>query len=76
MNHLDNTGRLQSVSKYENALYYNLINSFYRKTGIPILLNTSFNENEPIVCEPSQAIDCYKRTKMDVLCIGPYFCLK
>ena len=76
VNHLDNTGRLQSVSKHENPLYYNLINSFYKKTGIPILLNTSFNENEPIVCEPSQAIDCYKRTKMDVLCIGSYFCVK
>jgi carbamoyltransferase len=76
VNHVDNTGRLQTVSREENPLYYELISAFERKTGIPVLLNTSFNENEPIVCEPSQAIDCFKRTRMDVLAIGPFLVLK
>src|SRR5579872_1346703 len=76
VNHVDNTGRLQTVSREENPLYYDLISAFERKTGIPVLLNTSFNENEPIVCEPSQAIDCFKRTRMDVLAIGPFLALK
>jgi len=49
-----------------------LIRRFERETGIPVLLNTSFNENEPIVCRPEEAIDCFKRTRMDVLAIGPY----
>ena len=76
VNHLDNTGRLQTVSREENALYYDLINKFREKTGIPVILNTSFNENEPIVCEPQEAIDCFLRTKMDVLVIGPFVCRK
>jgi len=76
VNHVDNTGRLQTVSREENPLYYDLINAFERKTGIPVLLNTSFNENEPIVCAPQEAIDCFKRTRMDVLAIGPYLALK
>ena len=74
VNHVDNTGRLQSVSREENPLYYDLIKKFDEKTGIPSVLNTSFNENEPIVCTPDDAIDCFLRTKMDVLVIGPYFC--
>jgi carbamoyltransferase len=76
VNHVDNTGRLQTVSREENPLYYDLISAFYRKTGLPVVLNTSFNENEPIVCRPEEAIDCYMRTKMDVLAIGPYLVLK
>ena len=72
VNHVDDTGRLQSVRREENPLYYALIRRFERKTGIPVLLNTSFNENEPIVCRPEEAIDCFKRTRMDVLAIGPY----
>jgi len=76
VNHVDDTGRLQSVSHEENPLYYKLIRAFERKTGIPVILNTSFNENEPIVCEPHQAIDCFKRTRMDVLAIGPYLSAK
>jgi carbamoyltransferase len=72
VNHVDNTGRLQTVARDENPLYYDLIKAFERRTGIPVVLNTSFNENEPIVCEPSEAIDCYLRTKMDTLAIGPY----
>jgi carbamoyltransferase len=76
VNHVDDTGRLQSVRREENPLYYELIRAFERKTGIPALLNTSFNENEPIVCQPDEAIDCFKRTRMDVLAIGPYLSLK
>jgi carbamoyltransferase len=76
VNHVDNTGRLQSVSHEENPLYYDLIQAFERRTGIPVVLNTSFNENEPIVCAPEEAIDCFKRTHMDVLAIGPYLALK
>jgi carbamoyltransferase len=64
VNHVDNTGRLQTVSHEEDPLYYDLIRAFERKTGIPVILNTSFNENEPIVCAPEEAIDCFKRTRM------------
>jgi carbamoyltransferase len=76
VNHVDDTGRLQTVSNEENPLYYELIRAFERKTGIPVVLNTSFNENEPIVCRPEEAIDCFKRTRMDVLAIGPYVSMK
>ena len=76
VNHVDDTGRLQSVSREENPLYYDLIRAFERRTGIPVVLNTSFNENEPIVCQPEEAIDCFRRTRMDVLAIGPFFALK
>ncbi len=76
VNHLDNTGRLQSVSHEENPLYHDLIQAFEARTGIPVLLNTSFNENEPIVTLPREAIDCFLRTKMDVLAIGPFVCKK
>lgn len=70
--HADGTGRLQTVSKNENLLYYELIKAFGELTGVPILLNTSFNENEPIVNHPQEAIDCFLRTKMDLLVIGGY----
>lgn len=76
VNHVDDTGRLQTVARDENPLYYDLIKAFQRRTGIPVILNTSFNENEPIVCTPAEAIDCFQRTKMDVLAIGPFFILK
>jgi carbamoyltransferase len=76
VNHVDDTGRLQTVARDENPLYYDLINRFDEKTGIPVILNTSFNENEPIVCQPSEAIECFLRTKMDVLVIGSFFCKK
>jgi carbamoyltransferase len=76
VNHVDDTGRLQSVSHEENPLYYELIQNFERKTGIPVVLNTSFNENEPIVCAPEEAISCFQRTRMDALAIGPYVALK
>jgi carbamoyltransferase len=70
--HADGTGRLQTVSKEENPLYWNLIREFERITGVPVLLNTSFNENEPIVNTPSEALDCFLRTKMDVLVMGSF----
>ncbi|MBL8185369.1 MAG: carbamoyltransferase [Blastocatellia bacterium] len=76
VNHVDDTGRLQTVSRHENPLYYDLISRFGEKSGIPVILNTSFNENEPIVCQPFQAIECFMRTKMDVLVIGSFFCQK
>ena len=71
-----NLGRLQSVRRDENPLYYGLIQAFERKSGIPVILNTSFNENEPIVCTPGEAIDCFKRTRMDALAIGSYLAVK
>ncbi|HWF11053.1 MAG TPA: carbamoyltransferase C-terminal domain-containing protein [Bryobacteraceae bacterium] len=74
--HLDGTGRLQTVEKDVNPLYWNLIQEFGRITGVPVLLNTSFNENEPIVETPHQALDCFLRTRMDVLVLGPYLLLK
>ena len=70
--HIDGTGRLQTVKKSNNLKYYNLINSFYKETGVPIILNTSFNENEPIVNTPTEAINCFHRTDMDLLVIGNY----
>jgi carbamoyltransferase len=71
--HVDGTGRLQTVRKEDSPLYWQLIEEFRRITGIPVVLNTSFNENEPIVCQPSEALDCFLRTKMDVLVLGSYF---
>jgi len=65
--HVDGTGRLQSVDKNVSPRYYRLIDTFRQKTGIPILLNTSFNENEPIVNSPQEALDCFLRTSMDML---------
>ena len=71
--HLDFTGRLQTVSKKLNPLYYNLIKNFQKITKVPIILNTSFNENEPIVCNPLEAIECFKRTKIDILVIDNFY---
>jgi carbamoyltransferase len=70
--HVDGSGRLQTVSREMNPRYYQLIEDFYKLTGVPVVLNTSFNENEPIVCTPRDAIDCFLKTKMDVLYIGNY----
>lgn len=74
--HVDGTGRLQTVDRIDNPLYWKLIKAFEGLTGVPVLLNTSFNENEPIVCSPQEAIGCFVRTKMDVLVIGPYIVRK
>ena len=71
--HVDGTGRLQTVTWAGNPRYARLIQTFGDMTGVPIVLNTSFNENEPVVCKPEEAIDCYLRTKMDVLVLGDTF---
>ncbi|HSN88563.1 MAG TPA: carbamoyltransferase C-terminal domain-containing protein [Thermoanaerobaculia bacterium] len=68
--HVDGTGRLQTVSKRANPRYWKLISAFERRTGVPIVLNTSFNENEPIVNTPAEALDCFLRTRMDRLVLG------
>jgi carbamoyltransferase len=68
--HVDGTGRLQTIHKETNPLYWQLINTFRLRTGIPMLLNTSFNENEPIVCTPKEAMACFLRTNMDLLVLG------
>jgi carbamoyltransferase len=70
--HVDGTGRLQTVGRDANPEYYELISAFERETGVPVLLNTSLNENEPIVNTPQEAVDCFSRTGMDVLALGPY----
>lgn len=71
--HVDGSGRLQTVRKATNPRYYSVINHFKKHTGIPIVLNTSFNENEPVVCKPEEALDCFLRTNMDVLVLGNWF---
>jgi len=71
--HVDGSGRLQTVTKGSNARYYALIEAFRVLTGVPMVLNTSFNENEPVVCRPEEALDCFLRTKMDVLVMGGWF---
>jgi carbamoyltransferase len=68
--HVDGTGRLQTVEQAHAPLYWKLINAFKEQTGVPVVLNTSFNENEPIVCSPDEAISVLRRTKMDALAIG------
>ncbi|MBK8035177.1 MAG: carbamoyltransferase [Chloroflexi bacterium] len=74
--HVDGTGRLQTVQKEHAPLYWSLIHAFGELTGTPVVLNTSFNENEPIVQSPAEAIDCFVRTHMDALAIGNYFTAK
>src|SRR4029078_1668351 len=70
--HVDGSGRLQTVSRAVNERYYQLISDFNELTGVPIVLNTSFNENEPIVCTPTEAVNCFLKTRMDVLYLGDY----
>ncbi len=70
--HVDGTGRLQTVERETNPAYWSLIRNFEKLTGVPVLLNTSFNDNEPVVCQPEQAIDCFRRTQMDLLVLGNY----
>ncbi|HEY8065341.1 MAG TPA: carbamoyltransferase C-terminal domain-containing protein [Methylosinus sp.] len=71
--HVDGSGRLQTVHRETNPRYWRLIEAFRAKTGVPMVLNTSFNENEPVVCTPEEALDCFSRTKMDVLALGNSF---
>ena len=70
--HVDGTARLQTVSRDANPLYWRLLKEFANLTGVPVIVNTSFNENEPIVCRPEEALDCFLRTKMDVLVLGNF----
>lgn len=74
--HVDGTGRLQSVDAENNPLYYRLIRALKERTGYGIVLNTSFNENEPVVDTPEQAIACFDRTDMDILVLGKYVLFK
>jgi carbamoyltransferase len=74
--HVDGSGRLQTVSDRSNPRYAALLRAFDAITGVPVLLNTSFNENEPIVEQPEQALDCFLRTDMDVLVMGPHMLRK
>jgi carbamoyltransferase len=71
--HVDGSGRLQTVYRRTNPRYAALIDAFREITGVPMVLNTSFNENEPVVCRPEEALDCFLRTKMDVLVLGDRF---
>lgn len=71
--HVDGTARVQTVDMKSNPLFWKLLKAFGKKTGIPVLLNTSFNENEPIVCTPQEALDCFLKTKMDVLVMGRFY---
>jgi carbamoyltransferase len=70
--HVDGTGRVQTVSREQNPLFWRLIKEFEKITGVAVLLNTSFNENEPIVCSPHEALNCFLRTKMDTLVLENY----
>jgi carbamoyltransferase len=74
--HVDGTGRLQTVRQDQNPAYYGLIKAFETRTGVPVLLNTSFNENEPICRTPEEAVDTFRRTKMDVLVLGNLYAEK
>ena len=70
--HVDGTGRLQTVTREANPRYWSLIKAFEQVTGVPVVLNTSFNDNEPIVCRPEEALDCFQRTQMDALVLGDF----
>ena len=71
--HVDGSSRLHTVYRQTNPRYWQLINAFHRISGVPMILNTSFNENEPVVCRPVEALDCFLRTGMDVLVLGDWF---
>jgi carbamoyltransferase len=70
--HVDGTSRLQTVSRAANPLYWKLLRALGDLTGVPVALNTSFNDNEPIVCRPEEALECFRRTRMDVLVLGNF----
>jgi carbamoyltransferase len=74
--HVDGSGRLQTVNRDANPAYWRLIAAFAERTGVPVLLNTSFNENEPIVLRPAEALDCFLRTRMDALVLGRHVITK
>jgi carbamoyltransferase len=70
VNHVDDTGRVQAVTEEASPRFHRLIRAFEQLTGVPILLNTSFNENEPIVMTPQQAVETFQKTRMDLLVLG------
>lgn len=71
--HVDYSARIQTVNRRDNGIFYNLLDAFYKKTGCPVIINTSFNvRGEPIVCSPQDAFDCFLRTDMDYLAIGSF----
>jgi len=74
--HVDGTGRLQTVRREQNPRYYDLVKAFGVETGVPVLVNTSFNDNEPICCTPEEAVSTFVRTKMDMLVLGNLFAEK
>jgi carbamoyltransferase len=74
--HVDGTGRLQTVTRAANPRYHRLIQCFHEVSGVPMVLNTSFNENEPVVCAPREALDCFLRTRMDLLAIGNFLLVR
>jgi len=74
--HVDGTSRLQTVTREANPRYWKLIRAFGDATGVPAVLNTSFNDNEPIVCRPEEALDCFLRTQMDALVLGDFLVTK
>ena len=76
MTHIDGTARFQSVDKEKNLRFFNLINEFYKLTNVPVLLNTSFNENEPIVMKPEESLDCLLRTNLDVVFVNNFIVRK
>ena len=71
--HVDGTGRIQTITREQNRRYYGVIEEYAKITGIPVILNTSFNRQEPVVNAPEHAISCYLRTDMDVLVLGDYY---
>jgi carbamoyltransferase len=71
--HVDFSARVQTVKREDNPLYYDTINEFYRQTGCPVMINTSFNvRGEPLVCTPEDAFRCFMRTEMDYLIMGSF----
>ena len=75
--HVDGTGRLQTISRSDNPMYYDLIDAYRKKSGVPIILNTSFNvRGEPIVCTPRDAVECFLKTDIDYLVIGNFLVRK
>jgi carbamoyltransferase len=76
VNHVDDTGRVQTVARRVNPRYYGVVEAFEKLTGVPVLINTSFNENEPIVNTPAEAVACFARTKMDALAIEDWLVVK
>ncbi|HXR66353.1 MAG TPA: carbamoyltransferase C-terminal domain-containing protein [Ktedonobacteraceae bacterium] len=71
--HTDGTARIQTINREQNALYYDLLKAFQKRTGVPVLVNTSFNtRGEPIVCTPRDALECFWTSPLDALVIGPF----